>query len=129
MKIADHSGRIDRLWQRLGQGELLQTPEDIGGALGVASSTVREWIKRGEVAFVRIGGRLYSSLDAIIDSLRANSLEVEAERRRKAAAGDRQQMDLTERRLAHEERMRSLGLDKRIADVRAKMASMKLEQE
>ena len=110
--IADHSARCEQLWARIGKGDLLQSPEDIGGALGVASSTVRDWIKRNEVAFVRIGGRLYSTLDAVVESLRANSRAAEAERMRKVAAGNQKQLDMTERRLAHQERMRALGLDK-----------------
>jgi hypothetical protein len=110
--IADHSARCEQLWARIGKGDLLQSPEDIGGALGVASSTVRDWIKRNEVAFVRIGGRLYSTLEAVVESLRANSRAQDAERARKAAVGNQKQMELTERRLAHQERMRALGLDK-----------------
>lgn len=110
--FADHSARSEKLWDRIAKGELLQNPEDIGSALGVASSTVREWIKRGEVAAVRIGGRLYSSVDAVVESLKANSRAQDAERARKAALGNQTQMELTERRLAHQERMRALGLDK-----------------
>lgn len=70
--VADHAARNERLWDMVRAGQKLQDAQQIAGQIGVNHGTVNAWFASKVVARIRLGARIYSHTDLVIESLRAN---------------------------------------------------------
>src|SRR5438105_807028 len=68
---------MGKVHQRIGYAPRLITPDEAAGLLGVSTSTVRGWIKRGSIPYLKLPGTEERStyripLDGLISSLSGN---------------------------------------------------------